>query len=594
MYKKVYIITALIFIANCLSAHSNPEDVVAAFGNALSSWCTTGDIRFRIEVEELCSGSKMCRVEDKMLTDYMYDVAGIKNETFCIDSYLNMFDGAKSKYSVILSNISICHRNVDVDGLPLNFVLADMNVSNDDSQSKTQKLFILRNNKITGIYSYSGQRSFRHLNASLIKGLKDAGAVRVYGFNGSHGIHGVGYSVFENSQGKYGIIDINGTVRIPCRYETIITDGSPWTKCVHTIVSDKWFYEIYDIRTGNIINGLTDFKSFSSTDEVVVVKGENNLWGYMTSQGDLITDFIFDDAETIDEGYAFIRYEGKGMILKSNLLTLFSHRVKGGQPLSLSDLIYFSDNKEYKILSGFKDGLATITNGKYGFINNAGEIIVPCVYDKVYNRLIDGMVIVRSGKYEGMLNVDGSMVIPLRYDLLYPFNNGVASAMKDGFFGYIDIHNNIVLPFNYGFLKPSTDGKTIVPARSSEVWKWGLVDIGNPYRSTYLYEFIYDELIDCNNGLFLVKSGNNYGYINERGFEEIIISYDYADVFYEELACVGVAKNGGMKYGAINREGVLVIDFEYDESFNFYDGVASIVKDGKTGVIDSFGNEYLF
>lgn len=49
-----------------------------------------------------------------------------------------------------------------------------------------------------------------------------------------------------------------------------------------------------------------------------------------------------------------------------------------------------------------------------------------------------------------------------------------------------------------------------------------------------------------------------------------------------------------MKYGCINTDGVLVIPFIYNDTFSFNNGIALVIKDGKTGLTDTFGNSYFF
>lgn len=69
MKKRLQTIVAfLLIIGNYASAQS--EKVVKDFGEAMSSWCSTNNILYREKIDSLCSGSKLCRVDDKILTDY--------------------------------------------------------------------------------------------------------------------------------------------------------------------------------------------------------------------------------------------------------------------------------------------------------------------------------------------------------------------------------------------------------------------------------------------------------------------------------------------------------------------------------------------
>ena len=63
----------------------------------------------------------------------------------------------------------------------------------------------------------------------------------------------------------------------------------------------------------------------------------------------------------------------------------------------------------------FKEGLARVErNGKYGFIDEKGSLIIPCIYDDVSS-----------------------------------FNEGLASVKRNGKYGFIDKKGNIIVPFIY-------------------------------------------------------------------------------------------------------------------------------------------------
>ncbi|MBR4297047.1 MAG: WG repeat-containing protein, partial [Bacteroidaceae bacterium] len=46
----------------------------------------------------------------------------------------------------------------------------------------------------------------------------------------------------------------------------------------------------------------------------------------------------------------------------------------------------FLFNKQFEGVSKFSEGLARVKqNGKYGYINTKGEVVVPCIYDTALN-----------------------------------------------------------------------------------------------------------------------------------------------------------------------------------------------------------------
>ena len=84
--------------------------------------------------------------------------------------------------------------------------------------------------------------------------------------------------------------------------------------------------------------------------------------------------------------------------------------------------------------------------------------------------------------------------------------------------------------------------------------------------------FKYDEVLDFNEGLAVVKLNGKYGYINKNGKEVMQLKYDRAFPFREGLAVVKL--NG--KYGYINKNGKEVIPIKYDDAFDFSEGFAVV------------------
>ncbi len=108
-----------------------PKDIVYSFGQYMSNWCNTNDITYRKKIEELCSGKKSCRVEDKIHADYQRQRGFTGNyETYVLDSYLNMFQTLMSSgVRFSLSNIVVETQDKYPDGQTLTFITADIKVS---------------------------------------------------------------------------------------------------------------------------------------------------------------------------------------------------------------------------------------------------------------------------------------------------------------------------------------------------------------------------------------------------------------------------------------------------------------------------------
>ncbi len=98
-------------------------------------------------------------------------------------------------------------------------------------------------------------------------------------------------------------------------------------------------------------------------------------------------------------------------------------------------------------------------------------------------------------------------------------------------------------------------------------------------------EEIEQELIVANQRFLPIKSGDQWGFVNETGQLTIPVSFEEADNFSEGLA---VVKTNG-KYGYINKAGTLTIAARFDDALPFHEGHAVVELKGKLGMINRSG-----
>jgi len=87
MFKKFILPIIFVLFPIFSEAKVAPVDVVRNFGETLSTWCKTGDIKNREKLEHLCDGVKKCRVEDKIHADYQAKRGLCDYNTFVLESY---------------------------------------------------------------------------------------------------------------------------------------------------------------------------------------------------------------------------------------------------------------------------------------------------------------------------------------------------------------------------------------------------------------------------------------------------------------------------------------------------------------------------
>lgn len=149
----------------------------------------------------------------------------------------------------------------------------------------------------------------------------------------------------------------------------------------------------------------------------------------------------------------------------------------------------------------FQEGVKSFQeNGKYGFVNEAGEIVIPAKYQAVgvFN---EGLCKVTINDKDGYINHQGELVIPAIYDFTNYFSQGLAAACKDGKFGYINPRGETVIKFEYDdardFFEPN--GFAAVKKNGEE----GLID----RNGKIVMPIQYESAMSTNNGVATIFDG---------------------------------------------------------------------------------------
>ena len=552
--RTLLVIILLLFTMN-IKADVTPEDVVRNFGEAMSSWCSTNNILYREKIDALCSGPKSCRVEDKIHADYQKKRGLTNYKTFVLDSYMNMFQTFISQnIQFHMSNVKVGATDMMPDG-ELSFVTADIKVSGPVNYTVTD-LFLVCEGKITGIYSYSSQLGFSHLNGSLIRALKIGRYTFDPLYEGDNCGFRNGYAKVCNETGRAGLIDVHGNVIIPCIWDEIFYYGGEFATG-----SDESGHNMktYDLRfNGKIVPDISYFADGQTSNCFVdgymkVMSESMNLFGFL-SENDLQYNIKYDYERASDfyNGYALVIKNGKDFIIDKNFQQLFE------------------SNDNYEICSSFHEGLAKIKNkatNKYGFIDLKGNLVIPCIYEEA-DDFSEGLCAVYNVKENytllGFIDNKGNNIIPIMYEGCETKRKYVRwpRYFKDG---YIDVRKYINNK-EYGTLI-GKDGKPL-PGFS---WKYDRV-------------YCFSE----NKARFINKDKWGFLYIN--GQVAVPAKYDYVSDYHNGYASVQMNVDGTSKWGCINHDGVEVIPCMYENEIIFENGIALVFLDGEIGLIDVFAN----
>jgi len=101
-------------------------------------------------------------------------------------------------------------------------------------------------------------------------------------------------------------------------------------------------------------------------------------------------------------------------------------------------------NSGIQHIDAFSDGLAVVAkDGKYGFIDTAGRLVIPCEWDWAQPFTEDLALVMKDGRC-GFIDTAGVLAIPCEYDDAL-FSEGCFILLKDGVVIILDRELNRIL-----------------------------------------------------------------------------------------------------------------------------------------------------
>lgn len=259
--------------------------------------------------------------------------------------------------------------------------------------------------------------------------------------------------------------------------------------------------------------------------------------------------------------------------------------------------------------------------GKYGFINENGDIVIDPQFDLAgFQFKADDLCFARAGERKGLINASGEFVAELNNDIygVWSFRNGVARCIgENNKYGLVDENGSMVLPLVYsnitsdgamGFIVQDTlgnmgyvnnRGEFIVPCIYDDVngFNEGMMVVATQNKCGYVdtlgnwvIDSLYDDARGFGDGLARVQNNGNWMFINKKG--NVIESLKYDEIltgFHNNRAFV--KRNGSICM--INRKGLIIKQIEVDSVYGFRDSYSTFKRNGKYGMLDTNGNVFI-
>lgn len=299
-------------------------------------------------------------------------------------------------------------------------------------------------------------------------------------------------------------------------------------------------------------------------DVIIPVKLESDgLWGFINPKGEMVIEPEFNQRPSpFYDGYSIIKMRGNYRFIDTDG-EVTDDKYVDISPFSegFACVVKENDhpkiiNKEFKIIAvlnfaqlvgTFREGRAQFKNknGKWGFINTTGEIVIKAKYDEVLS-FSNGAARVKLGKKTGYISTEGEDLFPLteKFSRLKSFSEDLAAYSNGNGWGYIN-----------------KKGEKVIKARDTR-------DFVGFFQNGYASY--------CSEGL--------WGLIDNKGDKVITAKYD-DPLFFSDNVSVYSQKG---KYGFIKENGDKLIRADYftDVALPFISGNAIVEEDGYYVVVD--------
>lgn len=251
---------------------------------------------------------------------------------------------------------------------------------------------------------------------------------------------------------------------------------------------------------------------------------------------------------------------------------------------------------EVHVRHGFSEGLLSVKkDGKYGFVDQTGKVVIPTIYDFSNQSFSGGLAAVGTGKdYSnakwGFVNKSGQLVVPMIYDSVSWFSEGLSVVEQNGKCGYIDQTGKVVIPLVYDYASWFNEGVAVVDTGTWPNAKCGLIDTTGrlvlPMEYDYLYDFGGEALTAYKDG--------KLGFIDRTG--KVVVPFFSSENLIEADTGHCVVSEGRIALYDSNDKTYYIdltgktVGGTYDFGREFSDGLAYVAQNGKSGFIDTNGN----
>lgn len=274
----------------------------------------------------------------------------------------------------------------------------------------------------------------------------------------------------------------------------------------------------------------------------IIVNGKK---GFIDKTGKVVIAPKFIAVENFSEGLAAVKIEDRWGYIDKTGETIISPNFGASYE--------FSEGVAVNILNEFFDR----SRNRWILLDKSGNITeLPYVKD-IADKFSEGLIAVKNDKEKwGYINKAGEIIIPFKFQRAMPFSEGLASVLFDGKYGYIDRKGEFVINPQFTQTLDFSEGLASVK-------------LGGQLIKEDFQVISYDEEFGKARWYFIDKAGNFV----------IKLRDDVCGTgqFSEGLALVQIrTKKGDFRVGFIDRLGKFAINPTLVNAFNFSEGFAVV------------------
>ena len=233
-----------------------------------------------------------------------------------------------------------------------------------------------------------------------------------------------GLAIIYNGK-QYGYIDSNYKLVIPFSY----TSAEPFSKGL-ALVSHKNRFGIIDKKNINTVP--CKYNSLEILKDTLALVTLNGRYGIINNRDKIYIPIKYDTL------YLLFLWPDVFACTLNSRTDIYS---KGRKIFTVDKDEAFDFNDRYILeTNNYTFDLTLIKNGKSGFVNSNGKLLIPCKYDKFSQQgFSEGLLGTELNSKWGFLDSGGNLVIPFRYDEVGYFDQfGRCHVMINGKWIYIN------------------------------------------------------------------------------------------------------------------------------------------------------------